>query len=69
MEIKKRKKLNLNFLLKRRFLSKILLLVLFVLFTVSIFVIGGISQKKGYLSNLKQSLNFSTPVNFVKGKI
>ncbi len=69
MEIKRRKKLNLNFLLKRKFLSKILLLVLFILFTLSIFVFGGFSQKKGYMSNLKQSLSFSTLVNFVKGKI
>ena len=69
MEIKRRKKLNLNFLLKRKFLSKILLSVLFVLFTISIFVIGGFSYKQGYMSNLKNSLNFSTPINFVKGKI
>ena len=69
MKLKKKNNLSFNHLFKYKYLYKTLLFISFVIFTLIVFVFGGVSQRKGYLSNIKQSLSISTPLNFVKGKL
>ena len=65
MKIKKKNNYKLKEFIKNNYLKSII----FFSFIVVVFVSGGIVQKKGIFSNIKESLNYTTPINYLKSNL
>ena len=57
------------FLTNKKALKFIILAILLIVFALSMFVLGGVVQKKGVFSNIRNSLRPNVPFNYLKGKL
>ena len=69
MELKKKTDNFFTNIFHQTFVKNVALFIVLILFTLAVFVFGGVVQKRGIFSNIKESLDLYVPINYLRGNL